>query len=79
MLFENRNNRRYRAERLNAWLTQLASLFTSMAATSFLASIITPVLDGIWPSNAGLWLISGVLFLLGAFLILTLISVEDDI
>ena len=77
MLFENRNNYRYRAERLNAWLSQIASLFTGMASTCLVGSVVIPLLNGEWPSSPGLWLIAGVMLFSGSLLILNFLSVED--
>lgn len=77
MLFENRNNGRYRAVRLNAWITQTAGLLTSMAGSCFVAAVIIPLLDGKWPASPGLWVVAGVMLFLGALLFLNFLSIED--
>lgn len=78
MLFENRHNQRHRAERLNAWIEQTAGLFTSMAASCFVAAIVMPLLDGRWPSSPGLWVVSGVVLFLMALLFLNHITIEGE-
>lgn len=79
MLFENRNNNRFRTERLNARITQTSGLFTSMAASCFVASVIIPLLDGKWPASPGLWVVAGVMLFLGALLFLNFLSIEDGL
>lgn len=77
MLFENRNNSRYRTARLNFWVSQISSLFNSMAAACFILSLLAPILDGNWPPNAGLWQISGVMLLLASLLAANHLRTEE--
>lgn len=78
MLFENRNNDRFRAVRLNFWVSQVSSLFNSMAAACFLISLLAPVLDGKWPPNTGLWLTSGVMLFLASILAANHLRTEEQ-
>lgn len=78
MLFENRHNQRYRAERLNAWIGQTAGLFNSMAASCFVAALVIPLLDGKWPSSPGLWVVAGFMLFPTALFTGNFLSVEDS-
>lgn len=78
MLFENRHNQRYQAERLNAWLGQIAGLLTSMASTCIVGSMVIPLLNGDWPSSPGLWFAAGVILFLSALLTVNFLSVEVE-
>ena len=64
---------------MNAWISQVASLFTSMAATCIVGAFVIPMLDGKWPSNPGLWGAAGIALLVAAFLTLNHLSVEDEL
>lgn len=78
MLFENRHNQRYQAERLNGWLGQIAGLLTGMASSCFVGALVIPFLTGDWPSSPGLWVVAGVVLFLAAVLTVNLISVENE-
>jgi len=78
MWFENRHNQRYRMERTNGWIAQIAGLFTGMASTCLVGSMVIPLLTGVWPSNPALWLIAGILLFVAALLVVNHISIEED-